>query len=335
MKKNALADLTLTNRIINSFTYFSTSCPIDAIAQSSALPKTLNKSSKSVTFRDPLFNDALSICPQPEDTFRPWATVDNDEIDSTLSMDHDFGAANRITWILIQDYLILAEKYRRGSTLAHNARISERLPDWILGVSKIPAYMIPASKRERFFNLVRRQARDRLLFIEEALTAEASLCDKVLAVHTETMTRLLESEPDKTLFPELHNSTTKMACSWAAAYGKRVYDSIGKRPATNEELDDALIEPLPQNEFKVIIRKQQAARSRSPLQAPPGLVAAALGHAPRPPNHVERDPSTDRLLSDQTSPGNRPPMPSSPTPPGQWLPTSFPTSTTTCLSTPP
>ena len=287
-------DLTLTNTI-NSFTYFSTSFPIDAIAQSSALPKTLNKSSKSDTFGYPLFNDALSICPQPEDTFRPWATVDDDEIASTLPMDHDFGAANRITWIVIQDYLILAEKYWGRSTLAHNSRIFERLPDWILGVSKIQAHMVPASKREGSFNLVRRQAGDRLLFIEEALTAEASLCDKVAAVHTETMTRLLESECDKTLFPELHNRATKMARSRAAAYGKKVYDSVGNRPATNEKLDDVLIEPLPQNEFKVIARKQQAACSRSPLPGP----SQPRSRSPRSSPPTTTQPSGARPINRQ------------------------------------
>ena len=49
-----------------------------------------------------------------------------------------------------------------------------------------------------------------------------------------------------------------------------------------------------------------------PYRAPPGLVAIALGHAPRPPNHVVRDPPTDRLLSDQISPIHRPPMPTQP-----------------------
>ena len=278
---HALADLTLTNTIINSFTYFFTSFPIDAMAQSSALPTTFNKLSKSVTFRDPLLNNTLSVCPQLEDTFRPWATVEDDEIDTNLPTDHDFGAANRITWTLIQDYLILAEEYRGRSTLAHNARIDKRLPDWILGVSRIPAHMIPTSKRG-FFNLVRRQAGDCLHYLEEALAAEANLCNKVAAVHTETMTRLLESEQDKTLFPALHNRTTKMARSRAAAYGKRVYDSVGKRPASNEELDDALIQPLQQNEFKVIARKQQTARSRSPL--PGSSRPRSRSPRPRPPD---------------------------------------------------
>ena len=304
---HALADLTLTNTIINSFTYFSTSFPIDATAQSSALPTTFNKLSKSVTFRDPLLNNTLSVCPQPEDTFRPWATVEDDEIDTNLPTDHDFGAANRITWTLIQDYLILAEKYRGRSTLAHNARIDKRLPDWILRVSRIPAHMIPTSKREGLFNLVRRQAGDRLHYLEEALAAEANLCDKVAVVHTETMTRLLESEQDKTLSPALHNCTTKMARSRAAAYGKRVYDSVGKRPASNEELDDALIEPLQQNEFKVIARKQQTARSRSPLPGPSLPRSRSPRPRPRPPSHVVRGPTTTgRLRSDLTSsPVNR------------------------------
>ena len=268
---HALADLTLSNTVINSFSCFSPSIPIpiDATAQSPSLLNTQTFSRNAVTFRDPLINDTLSVCLQPElpeDSFRPWAMVEDAEIDTSLPATHDFGPANHIAWTLIQDYLILAEKYRGRSTLTHNARVSDRLPDWSLGITKIPALMIPPSQRQDFFSLIRRQAVDRLAHLEEALTNEANLCDKVAAVHTETMTRMLDNEQDKVLFPGLRNRTTKLARSRAATYGKRVFDSVGKRPASNEELDDALIESLPQHEFKVVSRKQ--ARSRSPLPGP-------------------------------------------------------------------
>ena len=173
-----------------------------------------------------------------------------------------------------------------------------------------PTRFLPS--KEGFFNLVRRQAMGQLHFLDEALTAKASLCDRVAVVHTETITRLLESEHDKTLFPELRNRTTKLARSRAAANGKRVFDSIGKRPATNEELGDTLIEPLPQHEFKVIARKQQAARSRSPLLSPSRPRSRSPRPRPWPPNCVVQDPPTDKLLSDPTSPINWPPMPTQP-----------------------
>ena len=158
----------------------------------------------------------------------PWATVSDNEIDTSLPDDHDFGATNATTWNLIKDQLILAEKCRGRATFAHNARLVERYPDWSLGINRIPCLMLPNSHRENYFALVRRQAQEKLLYMEEVLTTEADLCDRAAAIHTETMTRFLESDEDKRLFPLLRNRTAKLARSRSAAYGRRVYDNVAK-----------------------------------------------------------------------------------------------------------
>ena len=195
---------------------------------------------------------------------RPWAVVDDTEINQDISLDHDFGPACRLTWTLIQDHLTLAEKSQGRATLAHNARISNRYPDWSLGLAKIPTLMLPASHRGEYFDLIKDQAAEKLRFMERILTDEASLCTHVAAVHSETLTKCIDNEEDKALFPKLRNKATKLARSRSAAYGKRVYESIGKQPATFTEMEDTLIKLLPHQEYQTVAPSRRC-RSWSPL----------------------------------------------------------------------
>ena len=246
--------------------------------ESPAIQPTKTHPKKRVTFADPLTNDLASLSLQPDNQLDdqpgaepdnqmiPWATVSDNEIDTSLPDDHDFGATNATTWNLIKDQLILAEKCRGRAILAHNARLVERYPDWSLGINRIPCLMLPNSHRENYFALVRRQAQEKLLYMEEVLTTEADLCDRVAAIHTETMTRFLESDEDKRLFPLLRNRTAKLARSRSAAYGRRVYDNVAKHETTHVELEDALIEPLPYQEFQRVTNNRARNRSRSPMR---------------------------------------------------------------------
>ena len=236
-----------------------------------AIQPAKTKPKKTVTFADPLTNDLSSLSLQSDDQptadmqMQPWAMVATEEIDTTLPEDHDFGATNRTAWNLIKDQLILAEKCRGRATLAHNARLVERLPDWSLGMRKIPSLMIPNSKRDAYFTLLKKQAVEKLHFMEEVLTSEADLCDRVAAIHTETMTRCLETEDDKRLFPLMRNRVTKLARSRWASYGKRIYDNLATNPITKIEMEDSLIEPLPHQEFQQVQRPRN--RSRSPVRS--------------------------------------------------------------------
>ena len=126
-------------------------------------------SKNTVSFADPLINDlsSLPLQPgnqsdnQPDDQlgYQPdsitqlllWAVISDEETDSTLPKNHDFGATNLTAWNLIKDQLIMAEKYCGRATLAHNARLFEGLPDWSLGITKIPYLMSPTSLREIFY----------------------------------------------------------------------------------------------------------------------------------------------------------------------------------------
>ena len=247
-------------------------------------PTLKTKHPKSVSFQEPLvtlINDLLPLSLQPEapeESMRPWAVVENDEIDPDVSLDHDFGPACRVTWTLIQDHLILAEKCLGRATLAHNSRISSRFSDWSLGLTKIPALMLPASHRQGYFDLVKTQATDKLRYLENILNEESTLCTRVAAIHTETLTKCLETEDDKQLFPQLRNKVSKLARSRAAAYGKRVFDSVGKQPATFAEIEEALVEPLPHQEFHPVAPARRH-RSRSPL---PSRAPRSRSRSPRP-----------------------------------------------------
>ena len=189
-----------------------------------AIQPATTKPKKTITFADPLINDLSSLSLQSDDQptadmqMQPWAMVATEKIDTTLPEDHDFGATNRTAWNLIKDQLILAEKCHGRATLAHNARLVERLLDWSLGMRKIPSLMIPNSKWDAYFTLLQKQAVEKLHFMEEVLSSEADLCDCVAAIHTETMTRCLETEDDKRLFPLMRNRITKLARSRSASY---------------------------------------------------------------------------------------------------------------------
>ena len=66
---------------------------------------------------------------------------------------------NVTAWNLIKDLLILGEKWRGRATLAHNTRLGNSLPDWSLGITKIPGLMLPVSHREAFFALNKTKCR--------------------------------------------------------------------------------------------------------------------------------------------------------------------------------
>ena len=234
-------------------------------------------------------------------SMRPWAMVENDEIDPDVSLDHDFGPACRVTWTLIQDHLILAEKCLGWATLAHNSRISSRFPDWSLGLTKIPALMLPASHRQGYFDLVKTQATDKLRYLENILNEESALCTRVAAIHTETLTKCLETEDDKQLFPQLRNKVSKLARSRAAAYGKRVFDSVGKQPATFAEIEEALVEPLPHQEFHPIAPARRN-WSRSPL---PSRAPRSRSRSPRPRPLAQRQQQHPRAPTGNHSRNNR------------------------------
>ena len=259
---------------------------------------------KRVTFADPLVNDLRSLSlqpadipsdqpdPQPEEPL-PWAQVPEHEIDDTLDDNHDFGATNVTAWNLIKDQLILSEKCRGRATLAHNARLGNSLPDWSLGITKISSLMLPVSHREAFFDLIKQQATEKLNYMERVLTMEADLCDRVAMIHTETMTHCLDTEEDQRMFPLLRDRTAKLARSRAAAYGKRILEKSDKNPATKDELEDALIEPLPNNEFHRVKPRNHSRspvrnnnnnyrpRSRSPRPRPSGPRGPTNGPGPR------------------------------------------------------
>ena len=125
--------------------------------------------------------------------------------------------------------------------------------------------MLPPSHREEYFTLIRRQAQEKLLFMEEVPLAKSDLWEKVAAIHMETMTRCLASEESKHLFPLLRNCKVKLACLRAAAHGKRMYENIAKHEATTAEMEDALIAPLPHQEFHRVTHRPRN-RSPSPLR---------------------------------------------------------------------
>ena len=261
---------------------------------------------KRVTFTV-TFNDLRSLSLQPADIPSdqpdtqpeeplPWAQVPEHEIDDTLNDNHDFGATNVTAWNLIKDQLILSEKCRGRATLAHNARLGNSLPDWSLGITKIPSLMLPVSHREAFFDMIKQQAIEKLNFMQRVLTTEADLCDRVAKIHTETMTRCLDTAEDQRMFPLLRDRTAKLAHSRAAAYGKRIFEKFDKNPATEDELEDALIEPLPNNEFHCVKPRNRSRspvrnnnyrpRSRSPRPRPSGPRGPTNGPRPRAPASV-------------------------------------------------
>ena len=119
------------------------------------------------------------------------------KVSSTHHSPQNEPTSKHIILTLIQYYLILVGKYQGSSISAHNPCISDRLLDWIKEVSKIPALMIPTYHRLEFFNLVKHIAKDRLHYLENVLFTAANLCDKMAAIHNETMTHFLDSERDK------------------------------------------------------------------------------------------------------------------------------------------
>ena len=101
---------------------------------------------------------------------------------------------------------------------------------------------------------------------------EVLLCEKVATIHTEMMTRCLASEVSKHLFLLLRNRKAKLTCLWAAAHGKHVYENIVKHEATTAKMEDALIAPLPHQEFHWVTHRPRN-WSRSPLRG---------SHSPKP-----------------------------------------------------
>ena len=104
------------------------------------------------------------------------------------------------------------------------------------------------------------------------------------------MTRCLASEESKHLFPLLRNCKAKLACWRGASHGKCVYENIAKHEATMAEMDDALIAPLPHQEFHWVTHRPRN-RSRSPLRGshspkamPPGPHGPPGAPHPRGPN---------------------------------------------------
>ena len=189
-----------------------------------------------------------------------------------------FGAINFTAWNFIKDQIILAEKCRGRATLAHKARLVEQLPDWNLGLTKITYLMLPPSQREEYFTLISCQAQD-------------DPCEKVSAIHMETMMRCLASEESKHLFPLLRNCKVKLACSRAAAHGKCVYENIAKHKATTAAMEDALIAPLPHQEFHWVTHRPRN-RSRSPLRGSHTQKPRPRVHVARPAWPARRSPPT-------------------------------------------
>ena len=152
-----------------------------------------------------------------------------------------------------------------------NARLVERLSDWSLGLTKIPYLMLPPSHREEYFTLIRHQAQEKLLFMEDVPLAEADLCEKVAAIHTEMMTRWLASEESKRLFPLLRNRKAKLACSRAAARGNTCMETLPntKQPWSRWRMPWSL---------PCAIKSSIGSPTGLQIGAPP-LCVAATGHA--------------------------------------------------------
>ena len=136
---------------------------------------------------------------------------------------------NVTAWNLIKDLLILGEKWRGRATLAHNTRLGNSLPDWSLGFTKIPRLDAPRLTPRSFLCTEQNQVQETLDFMEQVLSTEANLGERVPAIHTETMTHCLDTDEDRRMFPLLRNCTAKMAHSQAVTYGKCIFDEIATR----------------------------------------------------------------------------------------------------------
>ena len=172
-------------------------------------------------------------------------SVNEDELLSPddVPEDYAFQGVAQTSWTLVQQHLGIAEKCHGRAVLAHNCKVKHVLPSWSLGVTQVPSLMIPSSAHDSYCELVRRQAADRLEFMENALNRESAFSLQVAAVQSETAVKSFETEQDGKTFPLIRDRVQKMARSRAGAYGRRIFDTAQTSPVTNDEILAATLIP--------------------------------------------------------------------------------------------
>ena len=129
--------------------------------------------------------------------------------------------------------------------------------------------MLPPSQREEYFTLIRRPPSTGWPLRKSGRHPHGN-DDEMLSFWGK-----------QDLFPLLRKCKVKLARSRAAAHGKCVYENIAKHEATAAEMEDALITPLPHQEFHRVTHRPRN-RSRSPLRGSHSQKPCPRVHVARP-----------------------------------------------------